>query len=155
LNVVVPFVHFRPELRRALEADGIEARFIDTSGWQGYWIMLASMWEAGDTFIVLEQDKFPAPGALHELWECPRAWCTYPVPTRTGGVSPYPALACTKFDASLMRADPDLMTKVGELDLGFGVREWSRLDLAVASFAENITECHWHRRGRVEHRHDG
>jgi hypothetical protein len=103
---------------------------------------------------VLEQDKIPAPGALRDLWECPHEWCSYLVMMRgIAEAAPYPSLACSKFGRSLMVSDPDLMQKVGELDLGLGEREWSRLDMAVAAFCQNIAPVHWHKAGRVEHLH--
>jgi hypothetical protein len=154
VNVVVPYVTLHPELPMALRRENIPARYVDTSAPDGYWSLLASCWTKGETFIVLEADKFPEPGALRELWDCEQPWCTYPVSMRHVAESaPYPSLSCTKFDASLMAADPDLLAKVGELDLGFGEKEWSRLDMGVAAFCENISPPHWHEAGRIEHRH--
>jgi hypothetical protein len=155
LRIVVPFVRLAPAVAVALERDGIAAEFVDTSGSDAYWRLLARLWSEGEAFIVLEQDKVPAPGLLAELWECERPWCSTPVGMR--GVdqpAPYPSLSCTKFDASLMVADPLLLEKAGRLDLGFGERDWSRLDLAVAGLLESVAECHWHGGGRVEHRHE-
>jgi hypothetical protein len=117
--------------------------------------MLAEWWPRGETFIVLEQDKIPVRGALQELWQCGHLWCTFPVAMRGGGpdIAPYPSLACTKFDRELMERAPDLMQNVGTLDLGFGEREWSRLDLAIAGLLEPLCAPHWHARGRVMHLH--
>ena len=154
MKVIVPHVEFRPDLCRLLEDEGINPRFVSTHEHDGYWECLSDAWAEGDTFIVLEGDKYPAPGALLELWECLRLWCVYPVPMRdTDAVSPYPSLACVKFDEDMITADPLLMDRVGEINVGFGEREWSRLDMAVAAFAGNITDAHYHDAGRVEHRH--
>jgi len=154
VKVVVPHTEFRPDLCRLLEADGINARYMSTVEHDDYWRCLYDVWAEGETFIVLEGDKYPAPGALRELWNCPHLWCIFPVPMRgTDVVSPYPSLACAKFDAELMLAAPMLMDAVGDVDLGLGQREWSRLDLAVAGFTSNIAACHTHEPGFVEHRH--
>jgi hypothetical protein len=155
LRDVVPFVRLQPAVVAALERDGIVAEFVDTSARDSYWRLLADLWAEGGSFVVLEQDKVPSPGLLRELWDCSRPWCSTPVGMR--GVdqpAPYPSLACTKFDASLMAADPFLLEKAGSLDLGFGERDWSRLDLAVAGLLGSVAECHWHEGGRVEHRHE-
>jgi len=159
VNIVVVWANEWPrDLAHHLHDLGLyeHIRWLDTTGPEGYWDVLRRLWEDQRTFVVLEADKFPDAGALQELWQCPHEWCSYPVPTREGSPrAPYPSLACTKFDRTLMVSDPDLMQKVGELDLGLGVREWSRLDMAVAGFCDNIAECHWHAGGRVEHRHVG
>jgi hypothetical protein len=154
LRVVVPFVRLEPAVVAALERDGIEAEFVDTAGLDAYWRLLADLWAHGDSFVVLEQDKVPAAGLLRELWECPEPWCSTPVGMRGVEVAaPYPSLACTKFGASLMAADPWLLEDAGRLDLGFGERDWSRLDLAVSGLLASVAECHWHEGGRVEHLH--
>ncbi len=154
MNVIVPYVEFDPALKRALEDDGVAHRFFYTGGPTGYWDLLYTEWCIGRTFIVLEQDKFPAPGALRELWECEHPWCMYPVAMRgTAAPSPYPSLACTKFDESLMKADRTLMRDVGEIDVGLGEKEWSRLDMIVSARMERLADPHWHAYGRVEHRH--
>lgn len=158
MNVAVCWAGpFPVQLHAHLSAQEVAAddfHWIDTTGDGNYWDALRRLWEDMRTVIVLEGDKFPAPGALQELWDCPNEWCSYPIPTREGGdPAAYPSLGCTKFDRTLMLSDPDLLRHVGELDLGLGVREWSRLDMGVAAFCENLTACHMHGAGRVEHRH--
>ena len=154
MKVLVPHVEHPRELQHLLEEEGINARYVSTHEPEGYWRCLAEAWEEGTSFIVLEGDKYPAPGALLELWECPGWWCTYPVPMRESEEpAPYPSLACTKFAWQLMTAAPLLMQHAGELDVGLGEREWSRLDLVVQGLLHNITEPHYHEAGRVEHRH--
>ncbi len=154
MKVLVPHVEFPVELHRLLEAEGVNARYVSTHEPDGYWRCLAEAWEEAESFIVLEGDKHPAPGALLELWVCPWSWCTYPVPMRESEEpAPYPSLACTKFDAELMARAPLLMQAAGEIDVGLGVREWSRLDLVVQGLVHQLAEPHYHEAGRVEHRH--
>ncbi len=155
MNVLVPHIGHAVELAETLSNQGIRATFIDTSDPEGYYQMLSRAWRHGQTFILIEQDKIPAPGAVSELWDCPEPWCSFPVSMRgTVETSPYPSLSCTKFDAVLMEADPFLMLDVGEVDFGFGEREWSRLDMGVSAHLEMTGfRCHWHDAGRVEHKH--
>ena len=157
MNIVIPYVDWPSELSGHLYAQGLHShvRLRNTSEADGYWHLLATLWRAREKVIVLEADKFPARGALLELWQCPHEWCTYPVAMRgSGEPAPYPSLSCTKFDSTLMAAYPDVLEHAGELDLGLGVREWSRLDMAIAGLLEGAdATCHWHEPGRVEHRH--
>lgn len=157
MNVAVCWANVFPrDLAFHLTDIGVyeHCRWLDTSGPQGYWDTLRRLWEDQQTVIVLEGDKFPAPGALQALWACDQSWCSYPVPMRAAGdAAPYPSLACTKFAAPVMRQVPDLMQWVGELDLGLGVREWSRLDMAIAGLLQPLLTCHMHEPGQVEHRH--
>jgi hypothetical protein len=155
MKVIVPHMEFRPDLARALVDEGINPRFVATHEPDGYWRCLLDAWAENESFIVLEGDKHPTPGALAELWECPHLWCVYPVSMRDSTEpSPYPALACAKFDSSLMLHAPLLMEHVGEVDVGLGEREWSRLDMVVAAFLSNLAVAHYHDVGRVAHHHD-
>jgi hypothetical protein len=153
VKLVVPYVQWPLELAEHLAEQGLSARFCDTSGPEGYWLLLSRLWDEHEDFILLEADKFPAAGALEELQRCEEPWCAHRVPMRDAQErSPYPSLACTKFAGRLMHLVPDLMVHVGELDLGLGMREWSRLDLAVSGLLEPYVPCHYHQ-GLVEHRH--
>jgi hypothetical protein len=154
VNLFVPFVRLRTELVEALAVEGLVANYVDTSGEDGYWKALRDEWAKGETFIVCEQDKIPAPGLLLELWECPESWCATPVPMQ-GHNRPaaYPSLSCTKFGAELMQAQPNLLEDVGRLNLGFGEKEWSRLDLGIYALLASQFDPHWHEGGRVEHLH--
>jgi hypothetical protein len=124
----------------------------------GYWQLLDAQWQLGRTFIVLEGDKHVSGNALDALWDCPKPWCTYPIPMQdTDATAPYASLGCTKFAAGLMVRHPTLMRDAGELG-GMGLppeQAWSRLDLAVAGLLEHLAgPVHWHPAGMVEHRHE-
>lgn len=153
MRVVVPYVRLEPEVYDALISERIHAAYVRTEAPDGYWTLLRDLWKQQGSFIVLEQDKVPAHGLLDELWGCPNPWCTVPVPMRgTDRCADYPTLSCTKFGAELMKSDPHVMDDVGEIDLGDGPREWSRLDLAIAGRL-SPWDPHWHEGGRVQHLH--
>jgi hypothetical protein len=155
LKILVPYVSLRPELKLALASEGIGAVFVDTSGPEAYWQILSDYWAKCETFIVLEQDKVPEPGLLREMWDCPFSWCSAQVPIQgSDKCSPYPSLSCTKFGQRLMDEFPDLLEEVGKIDFGFGLKEWSRLDLGISALLSIESEVHWHGEGRVEHLHD-
>lgn len=163
LKVVVAYFRLNPAVPAALERDGITARYCDTSADdEAYWRLLRDLWSEGDTFVVLEQDKVPAPGAIQAIHDCPSLWCAYPVPRwQDGGYSDFPPLCCVKFHALLMERFPKLMEeKVGGVGIGdprLAVpRHYARLDMAVAlwvhlSIGRGV--C-WHPRGMVRHEHE-
>jgi hypothetical protein len=151
IRVMVPYVRLHPETKRAVAS--MDAGFYETSAPGSYWRVLADWWLWAESFIVLEQDKVPERGLLQRLWVCPEPWCAVRTPMRgTGNAADYPTLSCTKFGEPLMAAYPELMMDVGELDLGLGAKEWSRLDLAIAGLLSNVATVHWHD-GVVKHLH--
>jgi hypothetical protein len=152
-RVLVPYVRLHPATVAALHRDGVDPEFVDTSGSpSAYWHCLARTWARGRSFIVLEQDKVPEPGLLQAIWECGFDWCSVPTPMQgTDQPAPYASLSCTKFAAPLIAANPDLMLDVGTIDLGFGEKEWSRLDLGIHALLPG--EVHYHQ-GVVEHLHE-
>lgn len=153
-RVLVPFVKLHPATKAAVYRDAGERKFAWTDDADSYWKVLAEWWSYGKSFIVLEQDKVPEPGLLQELWDCPAVWCTVKTPMRgSEEAAPYPSLSCTKFHADLIGTCPGLMWQVGSLDLGFGEREWSRLDLGIAGLLSNHAQPHYHD-GVVEHLHE-
>jgi hypothetical protein len=154
--VVVPFVGSVHWLLAArLREDGCQPVFVETTGHDGYWCALAWAWQQGESFVVVEADKIPEAGLIGEMWGCASPWCVARSSMRDSTeCAPYPSLSCVKFGSELMALAPGLLTEVGELDLGLGVREWSRLDLAIAGLLEGrygVAPC-WHE-GLVEHRH--
>ena len=52
-----------------------------------------------------------------------------------------------------MSAHPSLLWDLGQINFGYGLKEWSRLDLGVSAFLSMEWDVHWHEGGRVEHRH--
>jgi hypothetical protein len=155
MRVLVPYVRLSNATVAAVHAAGADVSFVETSGPTGYWQALADMWAEQRSTIVLEQDKVPEPGLLARLWECPESWCAVNAPMRgTDVLAPYASLSCVKFGARMLRAEPEVLWDAGELDLGFGAREWSRLDLAIAGLLEGRGFVpHWHV-GVVEHLHE-
>lgn len=156
MRVLVPYVRLSNATVAALHRDGVVPRFVDTSASaSGYWQTLTDEWSRGEAFIVLEQDKVPSAGLLQELWECRAPWCVVNAAMRgTDERAPFPSLSCVKFAGEMVRSEADLMRDVGSLDLGFGEREWSRLDMAVAGLLESRGWApHWHE-GVVEHLHE-
>lgn len=159
MRVVVAYCSLHPETKAAVEAalrEGDEVVWADTSASDiAYYELLADQWREGKTFVLLEQDKLPKPGALRELYDCPEPWCTYPVPmAHNGQPASFVTLSCTKFAAELMLDWPDTIERAGQRDYGYGAKHWNRLDMAVAAVLNwRLGACHWHELGRVGHDH--
>lgn len=161
LKVVVAFCRLNPAVREALRRDGIPAYYFNTSiDDEAYWRLLCALWAQKESFILLEQDKVPQPGAIQALWNCPNLWCAYPVPMwQTDRYADFPSLSCVKFDRALMERAPNLMTEqVGQIGIGGGdvpPRHYQRLDMAVALWVQlaNRGEVCWHPKGMVRHEH--
>src|SRR5262245_25598563 len=49
------------------------------NGPHDYGDSLMKAWELGETFINLEQDVAPWPGALSQMWSCASWWCAMPL----------------------------------------------------------------------------
>lgn len=160
MRVVVAYVRLHPATKAAVEAslqEGDEVVWADTSSSDSaYFGLLAEQWRRGSSFVILEQDKVPMPGALRELYDCPEPWCTYPHLMANGNEIPItqPTLGCTKFAAELMTDWPDLIERAGRLDMGYGSHHWGRLDMAItAGLMWAVGSCHVHESGRLAHEH--
>lgn len=159
MKVVVAFALLHPGVRAALEGEGIDARYCDVSeDVEACWRLLCALWAEQETFVFLEQDKIPAPGALQAIYECPSPWCAYPVPMQNGEYADFPSLSCVKFSGDLMRRLPRVMEdKVGQIGIGGGdvpPRHYLRLDMAIALWLHQGRGVCWHPRGLIRHEHE-
>jgi hypothetical protein len=120
-----------PTVRIALECEGIDAIFIPTGTHKDeYFHLFDRLWDAGGSFILLEQDNVPWPGALQMLWDCPKGWCVHEYLIQ----SQYKwALGCVKFSALFMAQYPDLMKEAlsGKIWADYESRAWWELDVRV------------------------
>lgn len=161
MKIVVPYVNLNPRTRAAVAREagnGDTVIWADTSGSESaYYQLLMKLWAERETFVNLEQDKIPAPGALRAIFDCPEPWCTYPHYANQGEwVAEQPTLGCTKFAAELMIDWPDLIERSGRLNMGFGSGNWGRLDMAItAGLLWAVGSCHVHEFGLLDHDHEG
>jgi hypothetical protein len=159
LKVVIAYIQLHPKTVEAVWTSADEQDDIvwaDTSASDtAYYELLAKHWAEGETFVLLEQDKIPAPFALRDLYECASPWCVFPVPmAHNGQPCDFASLSCTKFGSDLMARWPDLMERVGAMNMGFGPKHWNRLDMCVANqIHRKIGPVHWHPAGMVGHEH--
>lgn len=84
-------------------------------------------WQMGDTFINVEHDIIPYPGALEALDQCPYQFCGYDYPIGHAGLTGPcrgSALGCVKFGSLLIGRFPDLSEPWQYVN-------WNGLDAAV------------------------
>ena len=82
MKIVVPYTQLHPDTVAAVWdafEPGDEIVWADVTGSdKAYFQILNEHWRQGQTFVNLEHDKVPAPGALRELHDCESPWCSYP-----------------------------------------------------------------------------
>jgi hypothetical protein len=132
--IIVPYSDestLNPALRVALEMERLDAVFIRTGGFKDdYWNFFEHWWQTGSSFILLEQDNVPFPGALQAMWDCPEGWCVHEYLIQTKYTW---ALGCTKFSAPFINQFPDLMKEAlsGHIWADYESRAWWELDVRV------------------------
>lgn len=111
--VRVPFTEIQPATRVALHRyEPYEAAKIDgTHTYLRYW---KECWRRGQSFINVEHDVVPWPGALEELWECSALWCAFGYHVNDCFAdherSLFPYLGCVKITSELITQLPDAWT---------------------------------------------
>ena len=154
VRVLVPYIRLSPHTRAALTEYG--PIYVETPGPFGYIDALEREWSQGHGFCVVEQDKVPWPGALDELWSCPRDWCVFPAKMwQTDKPADFPTLSTVKFSQSMVTSHPDFMQRVRMVGVGDRpAGHYSRLDMAIYDIAARLRITpHWHEPA-VDHRHE-
>ena len=102
MRVFVPFTEVRRRTRQALEL--YNPSFVDCGASQwAYPEFFQARWAEGETFINVEHDVVPWPGAIEQLWDCPHDWCWFSYPGWTADEAPF---GCVKFSAALIAEHP-------------------------------------------------
>lgn len=80
-----------------------------------YYAALASWWDRGETFMVLEHDVICRPDVVAELDACPEPWCLYGYEEicHPGCMEAWRnALGCTRYRKELIAAVPDALMSI-------------------------------------------
>lgn len=136
--IVVPFTDLAPETKAALECDRLRPRYVDVSDddW-AYWRLLDGLWRDGATFVIVEHDIVPWPGAVRAMLDCQSDWCAYPY---LMGSIEGTAFGCTKFGAGVIARQPTAVSRILPQHRG-----WNALDSMVTATLR--------RNGEPEHIH--
>lgn len=137
--VVCPYTHLPPTFLPPLRPLCVYVGGHDTN----YTALMAALWQRGLTFVIVEHDIRPHPGAVEEMLECAHDWCGFPY-RFLGGL--HNGLGCAKFSADLTRRHPSVVLDTLAEDNGVHPRgHWCNLDDRVRRQLE--------RRGEVKHAH--
>lgn len=137
-RVVVPAISADCPAALALAKEGIsfELRIMETEYDYGqFW---TDLWEYRQSFINIEHDVAPWPGAIYELMDCPKPWCAFEYPSAPHNV--LNALGCIKIGLTIMNAYPNL-----PIDAMWPNKRWNELDGAVISaLNRTVYDVHLH-----------
>ncbi len=129
LRVVVPHLEgsIHPETQRALDRYvpfGPEGAVeFETCVWymrlddpvHGYGQLVKRLWDAGETFALIEQDIEIGPSTIYDFRACQHPYCAAPYPWST---AIGPALGCTRFRAEFIIAHPTVVDEAIEIGGG-------------------------------------
>ena len=132
MRIVVPYTQINPLTAKSLE--NYQVDYIDVSQTvESYWRLMVDIWETKCSTLIVEHDMEINDRAIRQAKYCACEW----------SVSPYcgparqvlsAALGCTRFRASFMAKNPDLLSKVGSIDdagPAIVLRDWRRLDARI------------------------
>lgn len=107
MKIYVPYTKLSEATQIALV--GYDYIPVDVSV-RGYSDFLLERWREGESFINIEHDVVPWPGAIEAIAECPEPWCGYAYHVGASlDPHPYwhPMLGCVKIGAELIRRTAD------------------------------------------------
>ena len=114
-----------------------------------YYELLRRLWEAEESFCLVEHDIVVTSGTIESFNGCGHEWCVAKYSYLNGS---YWGLGCTRFRAPLLKRFPDLMDEVGEYETpGHPPGHWCVLDMAITA-ALRARRMEWpHLHGEVQH----
>lgn len=155
VRVLVPYVDggLKPETLAAVRNSGLPFEAIVLEDDSAYHELIARAWAEAKTFIVVEQDIVPHPGALAELLLCPEPWCAFGYEYPPFGL--YAGMGCAKFATELLVVLPTAMEETaGWSDATHPAKHWCRVDGWLKQWLiEHGARQHVH--GQVTHLHKG
>lgn len=138
MEVYVPAIDSNCPAASALSVEGVDFHLALMIDDLGYGTLLSYLWTYGESFIVLEHDVVPFPGAIDALAECDKDWCVHKYPP--GPNKLYYSMGCMKVSDSLIDKTRDLPHRYN-----WEETKWSQLDGKVyPGLLEVAKEPHIH-----------
>lgn len=138
MKIVIPAISEDCPAALALRKEGVFFELVLMHDDISYSKFLCDLWKAKESFVLIEHDIVPWPGAIRQLIGCPKLWCSYQYP-----LAPYklrPALGCMKVKDTVINHYPSL-----HLEHSWSGRHWSQMDGPVCSALENsVGKTHIH-----------
>jgi hypothetical protein len=139
MRIVVPALSRDNVAARCLRAENLEPEVRVLEGDCAYAELLAELWRDGESFVIVEDDIAPWPGAIESLRDCRRHWCGfhYPLPGRwdvhedEGDHALLGSNGCFKVTAEVMSAAPKLYER-------WVTHEWRMLDVAMTAALRHV-----------------
>jgi len=98
------------------------------------------MWNQGETFVIVEQDIVPWPGAVKEIYDCPHRFCINWTPhwQAINGDGPWTyAHGLVKYGDELMSQFPSYFNDYSES------HHWSQFDWGLVKRFSSEIHYHW------------
>jgi len=112
----------------------------------GYQDYLQMAWDKGETFLNMEHDIVPWPGAIHSLLDCPEPWCFFGYERDLDFVAlNTPVFGLCRFRAEFIATMPDVW-RVMRVSEQYAKVPWRGVDLHMAKYAKHLgytPHQHW------------
>jgi hypothetical protein len=129
MKIFVPFTKLPLATAEALKK--YDTYFINMVDSHSYFKYFVKRWKEKESFINVEHDIVPWPGAIDEIEKCQQIWCGYGYNKGENIVlSPY--LGCVKIGAGLIELLPGVWNEREKES-----REWGNLDVWLGKYAWN------------------
>jgi len=147
VRVVIPWApgprEYHELVARVLRADGLEPEPVRLDDNLAYGRLLVELWEAHETFVVIEHDIIPWPWAVDSMLRCANHWCRYPYRQHGGYAAGF---GCMKIEGSLADQYPRLVAEVAARDAHpWPAGDWRIIDVVI--------DMELRRRGVEPHEH--
>lgn len=128
MNLTVPYTDIAQATRYVLSGLPV-ATLVDVSANSyAYRDHLQDFWNHGETFINMEHDVVPWPGAIEEIAGCEHDWCVFAYEPGQLALAGECYLGLAKFSSLLIRALPDVWRDMADPD-------WQLCDSHLYSYA--------------------
>lgn len=142
MKIICPYTHLSEATEMVLKAEYFnEVRFVDVGGSdEAYFNLVHQLWKEAETFILVEHDIVPWPGAIKMIYDCEMPLCACPAPIGmfNGNYSGM-GVGIVKLGKALMQDRPE------HLDDPALTKLWHKVDGETwGRLTESGIPVHWH-----------
>lgn len=142
--VVIPALTRECPAVKALELEGVKHDVVLMEDDYSYSELMMALWNNGDSFMILEHDVVPWPGAIEKLAQCSLSWCGHHYPFAPNCIRG--AMGNVKFSRQLIAQCPNIY-KLWE------TVKWNQIDGAVFPGIIEATGLKWFHRHSPDFAH--
>lgn len=139
MQIIVPTINLDCPATNALSREGLFFHAVVMEDDLHYGRLWADLWQRHESFVIVEHDVVPWPGALYMMMDCARHWCSYMYPAAPHNLTD--ALGCIKVGVTLMDNYPNLYQ-----DYLWAKTPWNQLDgkIIPALISTFVKDSHVH-----------